>query len=113
MSMGHSTLPRFHTFKYLFTIHGVYSNRVVQHDTTLLSGKAQPHYDTLFTNLMREIQRVQGINPIAVNLIISDFENAVINSLRLAFPGVRVGSCFFHFTQNLWKHIQSIGLSSV
>ena len=61
-------------YKQIFTIHGVYNNRVVPLGTALLSGNTQPHYDALFANLMREIQRVRGNNPIVVKLIVSDFE---------------------------------------
>ena len=39
-----------------------------------------------------------------------DFELAAINAFKYAFPNVKITSCFFHFGQNIFKKIVSVGL---
>ena len=57
--------------------------------------------------------RVRPNNPLNIRLIVSDFETAVITSVQNAFPGARVGGCYFHFVQSLWRHVQNNGLSTI
>ena len=40
-----------------------------------------------------------------------DFEKAFLNACSTVFPGVPMYCCFFHFSQNMWRKIQEIGLS--
>ncbi len=44
--------------------------------------------------------------------IITDFEKASINAINDVFPFVTHSACFFHFCQNIWRHIQKEGLST-
>jgi hypothetical protein len=37
--------------------------------------------------------------------IITDFEKASINAINDVFPFVTHSVCFFHFCQNIWRHI--------
>ena len=39
-----------------------------------------------------------------------DFERAAINAFEEAFLGV-VSGCFFHFSQNIYRKIQSLGFT--
>ena len=36
-----------------------------------------------------------------------DFELAVVNAFRVAFPNATIKGCYFHFTQCLWDNIKS------
>jgi transposase-like protein len=45
--------------------------------------------------------------------IITDFEKALINAINDVFPFVMHSACFFHFCQNIWRHIQKEGLSTI
>ena len=45
-------------------------------------------------------------------IIITDFEQAVINATKSEFSDFIHKGCFFHFYQNLWRKIQSEGLAS-
>ncbi|KAI6659989.1 hypothetical protein LOD99_14330 [Oopsacas minuta] len=41
-----------------------------------------------------------------------DFEKGVITSFEHVWPNTVVKCCFFHLTQNIWRHVQSVGLQS-
>lgn len=38
---------------------------------------------------------------------------AAINAIKRHFPLSKVHGCFFHFSQNVWSHVQSVGLQSI
>ncbi|KAI6655700.1 hypothetical protein LOD99_1840 [Oopsacas minuta] len=42
-----------------------------------------------------------------------DFEKCAITSFEHIWPSTVVKCCFFHLTQNIWRHVQSVGLQSV
>lgn len=39
-----------------------------------------------------------------------DFERAAMNAIHEVFPDSEIHGCHFHFTQNVWRHIQQVGL---
>ena len=39
-----------------------------------------------------------------------DFDLPLVQSLELQFPGACIQGCYFHFTQCLWRKVQSLGL---
>lgn len=41
-----------------------------------------------------------------------DFEQAAINAIRKCFPESQIHACYFHFSQNIWKHIQQLGMQT-
>lgn len=41
-----------------------------------------------------------------------DFEQAAIKALNNCFPESSIHGCYFHFSQNLWKHVQQVGLKT-
>ena len=57
---------------------------------------------------MRVIRRITGNNFTNIQLVVADFEIAVV---QLYIPNVRIGGCYLHFVQNLWKHVQEVGLT--
>lgn len=61
-------------------------------------------YDQIFDQLLK---LEPDLNPTDITL---DFEMAVMKSLAERFPNTQIHGCFFHFTQSIWRHIQSIGL---
>ena len=42
--------------------------------------------------------------------VMVDFEQANINALKESFPGAHIQGCYFHFSQCIWRKIQSSGL---
>lgn len=61
-------------------------------------------YNEIFSQLLNIEPK---INPTDITI---DFEMAVINSVRTNFPQAEIHGCYFHFTQSVWRHVQSIGL---
>lgn len=43
----------------------------------------------------------------------TDFEMAAINAIHNIFPMAETHCCLFHFAQNVWRHIQSVGLQTI
>lgn len=64
-------------------------------------------YDEIFSVLKRLQPK---LNPTDVTV---DFEKAAINSINKAFPMAEVHLCRFHFGQNVYRHVQQVGLQSV
>lgn len=74
----------------------------------LMTDKLQETYDEIFT-VLKEIQ--PRLNPTDV---VVDFEMAAINAIHANFSQeIEVHGCFFHFCQNIYRHVQSVGLQSV
>lgn len=61
-------------------------------------------YDQIFEQLLK---LEPELNPTDITL---DFEMGAIKSLTKHFPNAEIHGCFFHLTQSVWRHIQSIGL---
>ena len=58
-------------------------------------------------------ERVRMICPTASpTSMIMDFENAAINAFQMEWPKTTVKGCYFHFTQNVWRKIQELGLQT-
>lgn len=43
-------------------------------------------------------------------LIVCDFELAIILALETELPLARISGCYFHFCQSLWRRVQALGL---
>lgn len=102
-------------FCQIFTLHGMVGSEYGAQKTVplaygLLSNKSEKSYFVFF-----EIITVYSKNVLNIDLypeiIISDFELAIIKASQRAFPNSSHKCCFFHLTQNIWKHIQKAGLS--
>ena len=74
----------------------------------LLPGKSREIYNQTFTLLKEALQNVDlELNP---QHIMSDFELALIQSIRINFPATSHKGCFYHFWQCIWRKIQALGL---
>lgn len=72
-----------------------------------MSDKKEETYNNIF-NVLLTLE--PGLNPTDIMV---DFEMAAINASKRNFPLADVHGCHFHFTQNVWKHIQSVGLQTI
>lgn len=73
-----------------------------------MKNKSSELYKKLFSNFVQNCKNLGYI--LTPNLIICDFELALINSIEIIFPDVLIKGCYFHFTQAIWKHVQQLGL---
>lgn len=63
---------------------------------------------TTYDQILDELLKLEPkLNPTDITI---DFEMGVIKSLSNHFPDATIHGCFFHFTQNVWRHIQTNGL---
>ncbi len=87
-------------------MHAVYNNQHFPLVYTLLPNKAT--YNRFFQKLKESCQdNGLHLNP---SVILSDFEGGIIRSIALQFPGAHHQGCFYHFSQEIWRAIQSHGL---
>ncbi|XP_067667517.1 uncharacterized protein [Haliotis asinina] len=45
------------------------------------------------------------------DVIQTDFEIAAINAIETVFPNCNIRGCYFHFTQALWRKVQTLGFN--
>lgn len=72
----------------------------------LMKKKDEVNYTKVF-NYLKENFKIELKN------VIIDFEVALKNSLEKTFNSVKIYGCNFHFTQNVLRKIQSLGLSQL
>lgn len=85
----------------------VYSLSVARFNQTvpilyaLLPSKSEDQYDKLMAWVKANAPQA---NPVTC---MTDFEAAPIKSILRAYPNVGPTGCFFHLTQNIWKHVKA------
>ncbi|KII64465.1 hypothetical protein RF11_03872 [Thelohanellus kitauei] len=92
-------------FFQLFTIHAEYNNAILLSAFIFFQRKTRECYNMVWNILTTNLD-------LNFSSSMSDFESASINSFKEHFPNCRSSGCFFHFTQNIWRKIQSCGLST-
>lgn len=75
----------------------------------LLPDKAQEHYVTVLEKV-KDIAARFRIRATLPTKIMSDFEMAIINAVRLVFPAAIIRLCFFHLGQSCYRKVQRVGL---
>ena len=76
----------------------------------LLPGKSEEIYDRYFNLLKTTCQQRQlQFTP---QIFFTDFETATRNSTQRAFTHATLKSCFFHYTQCIWRKTQKLGLAT-
>ena len=74
----------------------------------LLPDKKKVTYIRLFEAIL------QVVPERALETVNIDFETGAIEAIKHVFPRrAKVQGCFFHFSQNLWRRVQNIGLTSM
>ena len=92
-------------FYQLYTIHAEKDGYIFPCVYVLVTGKTELIYNRMLGKLL-ELE--PALNP---SYLMLDFERAAINAFEEAFVAV-VSGCFFHFSQNAYRKIQSLGLTS-
>lgn len=100
-------------FSQLFSIHAPVGTgecrRVLPLVYFLLTCKSQEIYTLAFEALL-DFAAARNVQ-LKPKFVLSDFEKAVINTVKELFPeSLSFGCFFFHYSQNIIKHISSKGL---
>ena len=93
-------------FFQVYTIHSCTANRVLPCVYALLPNKQQATHHRLF-EILKEHH-----NALAPQIVMVDFELAVLNVIDASFPDSSKKGCFFHFSQAIFRKIQSLGGST-
>jgi hypothetical protein len=86
-------------FKQIFTIQTCINGKVLPLLYSVLPNKEQATYVKLFVMVKKHIK----IRPLSFNC---DFELSIWNAIEEVWPGTCINGCYFHLTQNIWKHVQ-------
>lgn len=94
-------------FSQLYTIHGIVSGGILPLVYVLMAKKTQESYN-------RVLLQLKSMEPsLSPSAIMTDFERASINAFRRVFPNSDQRGCFFHFTQCIYRCVQSNGLQQL
>lgn len=96
------TVP--HLFAQLYTIAVKRADHFLPVVYALLPNKMQETYERLL-GVVKDAR--DGMDPANITI---DFEKAVINAIEICFPECHTSGCFFHFCQNIYRHVQLHGL---
>ena len=93
-------------FDQLYTIHAL-KNGSYSYIYALLPGRAEQIYRRL-------LHHIGNLSPSgAPQSVVTDFELAAINALRVTFPNAEMTGCYFHFGQNIWRRLQTDGKATL
>ncbi|XP_022160472.1 uncharacterized protein LOC111026661 [Myzus persicae] len=93
-------------FNQLYTIHGNIDCTVYPLIYILMCSKNENSYSEV-------LNQINILKPnLQPNAIVIDFEQAFIKSFKELYTDVKIHGCFFHFTQCLWRKLQSCGLKN-
>ena len=95
-------------FHQLYTLHTTVHGVMYPLVFALLPGKSEQTYDRFFTLLKAACQQ-RGLQ-LSPQAFFTDFETATRNAALRAFPNITLRSCFFHYTQCIWRKTQKLGL---
>ena len=87
----------------LFCIHIFFKDTMFPRLFALLPNKNESTYDKFFTALSNLIPLSSP------SVIVTDFEKAIHNAVRRAYPSVSVQGCHFHLGQALYRKISTLG----
>ena len=90
-----------------YTVHGFHRGFTLPCVFSGLPNKTQPMYTRFYNILFSKVPRgVAQDDP----TVLLDFEKAVFQVVALKVGWHNVGGCYFHFSQAVMKHVQTLGL---
>ncbi|KAL7299220.1 hypothetical protein TKK_0007815 [Trichogramma kaykai] len=104
-------------FTQVFTVLGVVRRETRDADDevtrtevyALLSSKEESQYIAVLSAILESATNFNiQCKP---EVIMTDFEMAIINSCEEIFPDARIACCFFHLGQSLYRKVQELGFS--
>ncbi|XP_024944982.1 uncharacterized protein LOC112494979 isoform X2 [Cephus cinctus] len=91
-------------FLQLYTVHGIYKGLTFPLVYVSSSSKTTQSYRATLEQI-KALKR--KLNP---KTVMCDFELSFIDAVKEVFTNTDVQGCFFHFSQCVWRHVQSTGL---
>ena len=64
-----------------------------------MTGETEILYDVIFEKIVEVLDRDIPSVVMAISLMVSDFEKAILSSIQRVFPNGRARGCWFHFGQ--------------
>ncbi|KAL8623791.1 hypothetical protein ACOMHN_054097 [Nucella lapillus] len=98
-------------YNQVFTIFGNLNGFVIPFVHVLMAERTIGHYRQALQAVKTGVRRSTHHNW-RPRLIVSDFELALRTAIETELPATRIGGCYFHFNQALWRKIQELGLSA-
>ena len=98
-------------FEQVYVVCGYNEEFMIPCIYTLSTKKDELTYSKIFHNIIKLGVDRQGVTMKPSHLT-CDFEIAAIEAFKSIFSETLVKTCFFHYSQNLWKKIQKCSLSS-
>ena len=94
-------------FYQIFTLHAFKHGKQFPFAYCLLPGKSRAIYQRAFEIVKRKAEELElDLEP---DEVLTDFELAAIQGIKLAFPTTQVKGCFFNFAQALNRKISTLG----
>ncbi|KAF7686100.1 hypothetical protein CDIK_3150 [Cucumispora dikerogammari] len=62
---------------------------------------------------LKVLSKIADLTTIKPNMVLLDFERALINAVSKIYLEAEVNLCFFHFSQAIWRKIQQHGLCTI
>ncbi|CAF4000286.1 unnamed protein product [Rotaria sordida] len=98
-------------FDQIYTIHCIKYKQSFPCVFGLLLNRHKNTYSFLFHELRYvALQMKLDFSP---KIVMSDFESGLASAVKSEFTTAKHSSCFFHFTQAIYRNIQQLGLSSM
>ncbi|XP_066965677.1 uncharacterized protein [Macrobrachium rosenbergii] len=99
-------------FEQLFVIRAPLGDSAISCVYGFLSGRSQEIYQESLTTVLDKGEELGlHMNP---DTTTTDFEKSLLNAIENVLgPQIHTKTCFYYLTQNTWRKLQSIGLSSI
>ena len=63
------------------------------------------------TSSQAKCQKHKQTSMASTPIVVSYYEQSLIAAVETELPNTRISGCYFHFGQNLWRRVQSLGLA--
>ena len=95
-------------FAQLYTIHGLMGEEVLPFIYALLPNKQEATYRRMLDLIIDHPSTPDDVHP---QTVMMDFEKGAMNcAFQAKFLEAEIKACLFHLSQNVYKHVQSLGL---
>ena len=99
------------SFLQVFTIHILLYGHTFPMAYCLLPNKQRQTYNRVFMLLKdAALVKIPGIS-FDVEVVVSDFELAMVQASTMSFPNSYHRGCYYHFMQAIWRKVSHIAIT--